>query len=145
MLKIIMLTSYLLVGAAADIRRRSVPFAWLVFGGIMTMLLLVSSFVTGTNAVQAAKTSLFGAGVALPFLSVSVIRPEHLGRADGAAVLMIGLLTGPVCTAGAILIALCLASVAGIAQLALRRGGSGQRALAFLPCLTAGLIGAQLL
>lgn len=145
MLKIIMLTSYLLVGAAADIRRRSVPLIWLVFGGIMTVLLLVSSFVTGESIMQAVKTSLFGAGVALPFLLISAIRPEHLGRADGAAVLMIGLLTGPVCTAGAILIALFLASIAGIAQLVLRRGTGRQRMLAFLPCLTAGLIGAQFL
>lgn len=146
MLKIVMLISYLVVGAAADIRRRSVPVIWLVFGGVMTGMLLISSFIAGADVEQAVRSSVFGAGVALPFLAISLIRPKHLGRADGAAILMVGVLTGPICTATSILIALLLAAVGGITQLIIRRGNTvASRALAFLPCLTAGLIGAQFL
>ena len=146
MLKMIMLTIYLLVGAAADIRRRSVPLIWLIFGGVMTLLLLISSFIAGPDITQTARNSASGAGVALPFLAISLVRPRHLGRADGAAILMIGLLTGPFCTACAVMIALLLAAIGGITQTIARRGDTAaSRALAFLPCLTAGLIGAQFL
>ena len=142
----ILLILYLTAGAVADIRHKSVPRQWIWLGVGLTILLILGRVLTGADAGETLRRSLYGASAALPFLAVSLISPRHLGQADGIALLMIGLVTGARCTALTLFIALVLAVIRGIAQLIRHHTGAWrQQSLAFLPCLTAGLIGAQFL
>ena len=119
---------------------------WILCGGIVTLLLVVFSVMSGRDPGRAMCTSLFGAAVAMPFFAVSVVRPRHLGRADGAVIMMIGLLTGAKITALTLFIALIISSACGCVLLIRNRGKAWrQQGMAFLPCLAAGFIGAQLL
>ena len=142
MFKLTVIAAYLTAGAVSDIRRKSVSLVWILVGGIMTILLFAASVLSGREPVYAG---LLGAGVALPFLAVSGISPRHFGRADGAAVMMIGLLTGAEKTTAALFIALIISSVCGCAGLISKGKEARQQEMPFLPCLAAGFIGAQLL
>lgn len=146
MFPVILLILYLTAGAVADIRHKSVSRRWIWLGAGLTILLIFGQILTASDAGETLRRSLYGAVAALPFLAVSLISPRHLGLADGIALLMIGLVTGARCTALTLFIALVLAVILGIAQLVRQRGGAWrQQSLAFLPCLTFGLIGAQFL
>ena len=146
MFKLMIIAAYLISGAVSDIRNKSVPVIWILCGGIVTLLLVVFSAMSGRDPGRAMCTSLFGAAVAMPFFAVSVVRPRHLGRADGAVIMMIGLLTGAKITALTLFIALIISSACGCVLLIRNRGKAWrQQGMAFLPCLAAGFIGAQLL
>ncbi len=135
---------YLIIGAAQDIRTRSVSARYLTAGGGLAVFLTVilSAGVAGLPPADGPGTGLCGraAGAAAGLICVLIsrIRPGSIGAADGILIAMIGMMDGCYSAAGTVLISLGLAAVFGIVCGLIRRCGIRGMSLPFIPFLAAG-------
>jgi leader peptidase (prepilin peptidase) / N-methyltransferase len=115
-----------------DLERRTIPNRIVAAGavGAIAITAAVDAASIGARALAA-----LAAGGTL--FAVSLARPKGLGMGDVKLVAMIGLYLGPA-TAPAVLIALGLGAVAGIALIARHGVKARKRAIAFGPFLAVG-------
>jgi prepilin signal peptidase PulO-like enzyme (type II secretory pathway) len=115
-----------------DLERRTIPNRTVATGavGAIAITAAVDAASIGARALAA-----LAAGGTL--FAVSLARPKGLGMGDVKLVAMIGLYLGPA-TAPAVLIALGLGAVAGIALIARHGAKARKRAIAFGPFLAVG-------
>ncbi|MBQ4361328.1 MAG: prepilin peptidase [Lachnospiraceae bacterium] len=138
-------TVYLLIGAAEDIRKRSVSVRYLAAGGGLAVLLTVILYTGSAGLAPEAVRPGTGAGgrligliCGLVCVMISRVKPESIGPADGALTAMIGLVEGCYRAAFCLLIAFALTALFGIVTGVIGGYGLRGRPLPFIPFLAAG-------
>lgn len=138
MIESVIVIFFLVLGSIWDVKKKSVPYMYLLLWGIVALVYLISNSLIKNNG-DIWITMLFGIIPGIVCLLISYVSREQIGYGDGWAILLMGALLGISRVMKLLLAAFSLLTVIAIVLLITKKA-KRKSTIPFIPFLFLGYL-----